>query len=199
MKQNHVRLILASGLALCLLMVMFYVQTTTVPLGEKLKPFDQYGGDFTLQSSQGPVSLKDHRGDVVVLYFGYLSCAEVCPASMSVMSNALKRVERETGLAVKGLFISVDPKRDDISKMDEFTQYFHHNITGLTGSRAEIEAVAKQYGVYFDEQDMDDSFLEYSVDHVSRFYMIDRAGKLVTAMSHSTTPRELAAKVMQIL
>ena len=189
--------------AVCLLftfaLIGFYVSTTNKQLGQSSRTFDQLGGDFTLQSNLGPISLSDDLGKVVILYFGYLSCADVCPTSMGVLSGALHRLTPEQVDKTSGLMISLDPKRDDLENLQKFTAYFHANIKGVTGSVGSISEVANQYGVFFNDANTSGAREEYSVDHASRFYIIDKQGQLVTTMSHTTTSNELAAQIKELL
>jgi len=199
MVKNPARLLLiVAGLFIAGLIAV-YIATTTVPVGEKLKSLKDLGGEFHLNSINGVVDLKEYEGKVVVLYFGFLNCAEVCPASMGVMSAAFKKLPADQFPNVQGFFISVDPKRDDLKSLNEFAQYFDQRIQGLTGTQDEINALTKQYGVYFDLVDMESSELGYTVDHSSRFYIISPTGQLIDAMSHSTTPIELAERIKRTL
>lgn len=193
------KIILAFFSILIVGLIAFYFATSTLPLGEKYKPIDHYGGEFTLQSADGPVSLSDFKGKAVVMYFGFLNCTEACPASMSVLKKALSRMPAEQVAQVQPIFISVDPKRDTVENLAEFSDYYHPNMIGLTDTEKNIKALSKQYGVFFDLVDLEGSAANYTVDHSSRFYIIDTQGVLITTMSHSTTPNELAAKLASLL
>lgn len=197
--KNLRRLFLLSCIVGIFGLVFFYVSTTSKDFNQPKKTFAELGGDFTLQSSEGPVSLYDFNGKVVVMYFGYLSCAEVCPNSLAVMTGAMIRLGDEHKEDLHGLFITVDPTRDTTDQLKEYTAYFHENITGLTGSVDDVKAVSGQYGVFYDNNNLAESFMEYSVSHASRFYILDKSGKLITAMSHTTTPNELAAQIRELL
>ncbi len=194
---NKIAVFVCLGLSVSL--ILFYALTTTVPLGEKSRSFDEYGGEFTLQGPSGEVSLSDFGDKVVVVYFGYLSCTEACPPSMGVIATAFERLSATELDQAQGLFISVDPERDELSQLTEFTQYYHSSVLGLIGTQAQVTQVTRQYGVYYDRIELNDSAMEYALDHVSRFYVIDKQGKLVTAMSHSTTPNELVAQITELL
>ena len=199
MTNNPVRLVLVIGAIAIAALVTLYVNNTTVPVGEKVRQFKDLGGRFQLNSVNGKIDLEQYKGKVVVLYFGFLNCAEVCPLSMGVMSAALKKLPAETYPQVQGFFISVDPNRDDLESLNAFAQYFDPRILGLTGTEEEINTLTKQYGVYFDLVDLESSELAYTVDHSSRFYIISPSGQLVDAMSHSTTPIELAARIKRAI
>lgn len=146
------------------------------------------GGDFTLHSVKGPVSTKDLRGKVIMLYFGYTKCPDVCPTSLAFMTQALNELSSEELKNVIGIFVSVDPKRDTLKTLDEYVGYFHENYIGLTGSAAEVAEVAKLYGAQYYEEELKDSAFGYSVNHSSATYLIDRQGKLRFVFPHETPP-----------
>mgnify|MGYP000967679565 FL=1 len=110
------------------------------------------GGDFTLQSADGPVSLGDFRGKVVLLYFGYTYCPDVCPTSLAATAEALKALNPDELARVAVILVSVDPKRDTPARLKEYAEFFHPAMVGVTGTPEEIAAVAKRYGVFYAEQ-----------------------------------------------
>ena len=199
MTKNPVRLVLALGAIAITGILTLYVSNSTVPVGEKVRQFKDLGGRFQLDSLNGKVDLEEYKGKVVVLYFGFLNCAEICPSSMAVISAALRKLPPDIYSETQAFFISLDPKRDDLKSLNEFAQYFDPHILGLTGTEEEINTLTKQYGVYFDLVDMESSDLAYTVDHASRFYIINPNGQLINAMSHTTTPIELAAGIKRAI
>ena len=121
----------------------------------------QFGGDFTLTDQYGkPFSLHDARGKVVLIYFGFTSCADTCPVTLTKVAAALRELGDLAG-RVQPLFISVDPERDTQAVLRRYMRYFHSSILGLTGRPEEIEAVARQYRapVYHPEIGRNDGFL----------------------------------------
>ena len=198
MTKNPTKIVLLFGALFLATLMGSYIYNTTTPVGENVKPLKDLGGPFELNSINGNVSLDQFKGNIVVLYFGFLNCAEVCPSSMGTLSAAFSRLSPATYQHVQGLFVSVDPERDDLVSLNKFAKYFDERVIGLTGTNQQIDALTKQYGVYFDIVDMESSELSYTVDHSSRFYIIDDTGKLVGAMSHNTTPVELAAGIERI-
>ncbi len=150
------------------------------------------GGDFTLQGKNGAVKLADFRGKVVVLYFGYTSCPDVCPTSMAKLKAALALLKPEEVQQIQGMLISVDPERDKLDQLQAYASYFHPNILGATGSPDEVQKVAQQYSVLYRKVPMPGSALGYSVDHSSLLYIIDKQGKLQAELNHATTPQEVA-------
>jgi protein SCO1/2 len=157
------------------------------------------GGDFTLTSVNGDVSLSDYEGQLVLMYFGFLNCPKVCPSSMGVLQRTFYGLDDQESEQVKGLLVSIDPKRDSADDLAAFTKKYHANITGLTGSPEAIDRIARDYGAYFEITTSDDPNNDYVFEHSSRYYLINHEGELVDAMRHSTTSNELLARIRQIL
>lgn len=156
------------------------------------------GGDFVLQSADGPVDTRALRGRVVLLYFGYTRCPDVCPASMSVNAQALNSLDAETRRKAAMLLVSVDPERDTLPVLKQYASFFHPNMIGVTGTPAEIEAVAKAYGVGYAKQ-KPDADGNYAVDHSAQTFVLDPAGKLVAILQLGTTADKTAAAIRQHL
>lgn len=144
------------------------------------------GGDFVLYSSQGKVSLKQFRGKVVLLYFGYTKCPDVCPTSLSIIAQALNELSEDELKSVHGVFISVDPKRDNVQVLDEYVRHFHPNLVGVTGSEGEVAEVARRYGAQYEEVALEGSDFGYAVNHSSVTYLITPEGDLRFMLPHQT-------------
>lgn len=159
----------------------------------------QFGGDFTFTPAVGKsVSLSDYRGKIVVMYFGYASCPDVCPTSLAVIGSALRSLSPEELADVQGLFISVDPERDNGEKLQQYANYFHEKFDGITGTPEQIQQVAKQYGSYFTKVDSD-SALSYLMDHTSTTFIIGRDGKFVSSQPHGATAADIAGAIREAL
>ena len=191
--------ILTATIVAIVAVIGLFLATTDSEFGEKKRTFSDLGGDFTLNSKLGPVSLTDYRGKAVVLYFGFLTCPEVCPNSMGVVKNALNKLTREQLDSTKAILISVDPGRDSLDDLAEYAGFYHENLVGVTGSHEQIKQVTDQYGAYYDIEEIKSVSEDYGVEHSSRYYVIDPNGKLIAAMRHSTTPNELRAQIAQVL
>lgn len=144
------------------------------------------GGDFVLQTSRGKLSLDQFRGKVVLLYFGYTKCPDVCPTSLATISQALNELSEAELNSVQTLFISVDPERDTFKLLDNYASYFHDNVIGATGSSGEIEEVAKRYGVQYEKVDLGESTFGYAINHSSGTYLITPEGELGFVLPHQT-------------
>ncbi|MEM1143080.1 MAG: SCO family protein [Pseudomonadota bacterium] len=195
---GFLRWVIGIGLAFVAALVLLLVTTTERGVLDSSRP-DTYGGDFTLTGQYGPVSLQDFRGKVVLLYFGFLNCPEVCPASMGVFQQTLSRLSVTELIQVQPLLVTIDPARDSARDVSDFGAFYHESIMGLSGSDDEIRAVANQYGAYYEAVDAEDPALDYVFEHTSRYYVIDQDGRLVDAMRHSTTSNELLARVRSVL
>jgi protein SCO1/2 len=163
------------------------------------KPALPEGGDFTLQSADGPVSLKDFRGKEVLVYFGYTYCPDICPTSLAAMAEGLKQLTPDELARVAMIFVSVDPKRDTPARLKEYVNFFHPAIVGLTGAPEEIAAIAKRYGVFYAEQKVETAGDGYVVDHSADTYVISSAGQLVGKIAHATPPDQVAETIRKHL
>jgi protein SCO1/2 len=144
------------------------------------------GGDFVLHSSQGRFSIAQQRGKVVLLYFGYTKCPDVCPTSLATMAQALNELSEDELKTVQGVFVSVDPKRDSYAVLDDYVGYFHPSLLGVTGSKSEIDLAAKLYGVEFEEVEQEVSGFGYVIDHSAATYIITPEGELRFMFPHQT-------------
>lgn len=184
---------LAIVVALLMWSLLFW-KTETVATAPGLPP----GGDFTLQSASGPVSLKSLRGKVVLLYFGYTSCPDICPTSLTLMSIALSQLTKEEQTKVQGLFVSVDPKRDTPERLAQYSHHFHSNINGITGSDEQVAEVASRYGALYQVAE-GGTAMGYTVDHSSVTYVIDQQGKLTTTLPHGALPKSILQEIRSLL
>lgn len=194
LKKLLVVLVLALASLLIWLALFWEPQTDQAPLVSAAPT----GGDFTLQAAQGAVSLKDYRGKVVLVYFGYTYCPDICPTALAFTTQGLKLLTEDELAKTQVLFISVDPERDTLEKLREYGAFFHPNILGLTGTLAQIEEVAKRYGASYRKQDTG-SAGGYVVDHSSNLYVVDPAGKLVNTLPHGTMGNDIAAAIRATL
>lgn len=156
------------------------------------------GGDFTLVSADGLVSLKKLRGNVVLLYFGYASCPDVCPTSLALVAQGLARLTAAELGRVRVLFVSVDPERDTPDKLKQYATHFHANVTGVTGELAALADIAARYGAAYRKQAVE-SAQGYVVDHSSFTSVVAPDGRLVERLAHGAQPGEIAQAVRRWL
>lgn len=156
------------------------------------------GGNFTLDGPGGTVSLHDFAGKLVLLQFGYTYCPDICPTSLTIVADALGRLSPAEQGRVQPLFVSVDPARDSVARLVEYTRFFHPAIIGLTGPEVRLQEIAGRYGAVFARQDQT-SASSYVIDHTALTYLIDGRGRLVASLPHATPPDQLLAEIRKIL
>ncbi len=150
------------------------------------------GGDIALASTQGNFSLAQLEEDqLAVLFFGYTYCPDVCPMTLAVVRQAMQRMESELTERVVPLLVTVDPARDSLERLEEYVGFFGESFIGLRGSEAQLEDVTERYGVFWRKVDMQDSAMEYTVDHSSSMYLVDRHGTIRQRVLYSPTPHAL--------
>lgn len=155
-------------------------------------------GDFVLSTAQGAVSLQQLRDKVVILYFGYTWCPDVCPTSLALLGMALHKLEPQELAAIQPVFISVDPARDTVERLAEYTPYFHPALLGATGTPQQIADIARRYGVAY-SREPGDNVTDYTVDHSSLTYLLDRSGNLHEVLPHGTAPDKIVTAIRQLL
>ena len=157
-----------------------------------------FGGDFTLTDHNGErFSLTDVRGKVVVMYFGFASCADTCPTTLAKLGMALRALG-PLSKHVQPLFVSVDAKRDTPAVLRDYVTYFHPDLIGLTGTQDEVEAVARKYRMPVYVHPPDESGF-YVVDHGSKLYLVDARGVLANILQYEASPEEIAAQIRDLL
>ena len=169
------------------------------PVEVKVSTGPPKGGDFTLQSADGPLSLSDFKGNVVTLFFGYTACPTACPTSLETMANAFSRLSVEEMTRVQGIFVGIDPDRDTPEKLKEYAGYFHDRITGVTGSVEEVKAAAGKYGAFFIKSVEKESEIDYAFSHSTETYLIDAEGRLAGVYSEKTKGLELSEAIRRQL
>ncbi len=152
------------------------------------------GGDFRLESATGPVSLHDFRGKVMLVFFGYTHCPDVCPAALGVIASAMQQMEASQAGRVGGIFISVDPQRDTPALLNKYVSFFDKRIRGLTGTREQLDQVAAQWRVDYEvpEHPAD---ANYEVEHTNFIYLVNRDGKVVDLFDEQTDPALIADRM----
>lgn len=136
------------------------------------------GGDFTLSSTDGPLALSDLRGKVVLMFFGYTSCPDVCPITLAVISRVFAAMTPQEQEKLAALFVSLDPERDTPDRLRQYTEYFHPKIVGVTDRQEIIQQVLKDYGVRYERKEKPDTALGYVISHTVDILVVDRNGRL---------------------
>lgn len=152
------------------------------------------GGPFTLVDQTGrTVTERDFAGKVLLVYFGYTYCPDVCPTELGTMVAALDAMG-PAGERVTPVFISIDPGRDTPAAMADYVSRFHPRMVGLTGTPEQVAAAARAYRVYFAKVHPRDT-TEYLMDHSSFIYLVGPDGRVRSLFRPGTTPEAIAAAV----
>lgn len=136
--------------------------------------------DFTLTDHTGqPRKLSDYRGKAVVLYFGYTHCPDVCPTTLAELAQAMRELGPQAA-QVQVLFVTIDPQRDTLPLLAQYTPAFDPSFIGLTGTPEQIAQVARQFKAVYRRQDGQGGSQDkdYTMDHSAGAYLLDRDGKL---------------------
>lgn len=168
---------------------------------DKAQPagYADLGGDFTLASDSGPVSLQDFHGKVVPIYFGFTHCPDVCITSLSSIAAGLKQLTAAERAQVQPIFITIDPERDDPARVGEYARYFDPSFIGLTGSLEEVSRVAKSHLVIFEKVPLEDSEMGYTMDHSSIVYVVGKDGVIKSLIHHGESPDGIAEALREAL
>ncbi|MGD2123795.1 MAG: SCO family protein [Gemmatimonadota bacterium] len=151
---------------------------------------------FDLLSHTGHrVSAEDFPGKLLAVFFGYTSCPDVCPLTLSDLERAFRELG-EDARRVQVLFITVDPARDSPERMATYLGAFHPSFLGLTGSEEEIREVADAFGVFFNRNDEGEN---YTVDHTARTFILDPSGRIPLSFPVTATPEEMARDLAILL
>lgn len=156
-----------------------------------------YAQDFALTDFHGtPRTLADYRGRVVMLYFGFVQCPDVCPTALARAAEVLQRLRPEAASRVQLLFITVDPERDTPALLQEYMAAFDPSFMALTGSLDQITATAEAFRVYFKKVPTGST---YTMDHTALTYLFDPAGQVRVALRHEQTAADYAADILRLL
>jgi protein SCO1/2 len=129
--------------------------------------------------------LSEMRGNVVLIFFGYTSCPDVCPTTLAELHLALEKLNIEQADQVKVVFITVDPARDTPERVQEYVNHFNSQFIGLSGTETDLARVWNGYGVFRAIVD-NGSATGYLVDHTARVTMIDQEGNVRVSFAFDT-------------
>jgi len=148
------------------------------------------GGPFALTDHTGRRRTdEDFRGKLMLVYFGFSSCPDICPTDLMAMGLALDRMG-PAGEAVQPLFITVDPERDTPEQLANYVPNFHPRLMGLTGDAADIRTATSAYRVYYAKAEISGG-TSYTVDHSGFIYLMDREGRYLGFFPPRTSAEQM--------
>lgn len=157
-----------------------------------------YARDFALTDHNGkPRTLADFKGKVVVMFFGYTQCPDVCPTTMVEMANVVKELG-PAGKDVQVLFVTIDPERDTRELLAQYVPAFNPTFLGLYGDAAATARTAKEFKVFYAKVP-GSTPQNYSMDHTAGSYVFDKNGKLRLFLRHGKGPASIVPDLRQLL
>jgi protein SCO1/2 len=138
------------------------------------------------------------RGDIILLFFGYTSCPDVCPTTLAELNQALGRLNDEDVNRVRVIFVTVDPERDTPERTQTYVDHFNTSFIGLSGTETELSKVWEDYGVYREIVD-GSSAAGYIVNHTARVTLIDGNGNLRVSFGFDTPVDDIVYDLNLIL
>lgn len=158
------------------------------------------GGPFTLTDQDGkPVKDTDFAGKFRIIYFGYSYCPDVCPVDLQKVAAGFARFEKdqpERAKAIQPIFITIDPERDTPAVLKQYVGAFHPRLIGLTGTPAQIKAVADAYLVMYKAQKpAGPDPKAYLVDHSRQAYLMGKQGEPIALLPYDESPDAIAAEI----
>lgn len=155
--------------------------------------------DFALINQSGnPFRLGDLQGTVVLLYFGYTFCPDICPTTLAEFVRVKRALGSESD-KVAVVFISVDGERDTPEKLKTYLAGFDPSFIGLTGEEGMIRKVGVDYGLFFEKQKVEGTSADYLIDHSAASFLIDQQGRLVMIYGYGTPAEVIAADIRTLI
>lgn len=166
-------------------------------MSELMSGKGQVGGPFTLLDQTGKKrSLAEFKGKVVLIYFGYMSCPDICPTDLINLAGLLKRLGKDSE-QVQAIFITLDPARDTPELIGKYVQYFDKRILGLRGTEQQTKEVATKYKTFYEKVSLKSN--QYVIDHTAFIYIVNRAGKYLAFFPPGTSPERMEVMVREAL
>ncbi len=157
------------------------------------------GGDFELTNHDGqPFALQSLRGKVVLIFFGYSSCPDACPTTLSKLSSVARKLGDDKA-KIQALYISVDPDRDTPPVLKADMENFSIGALGLTGKKDDIDKVVKQYAAAYEIVPTPESAAKYTISHTTSVYALDPQGRVRMTFPYEATVDEVVSGIREIL
>ncbi len=155
---------------------------------------------FNLTDENGQSVTQASYGDnFKLVYFGFTFCPDVCPNQLSVIAEALDLMGSQATTSITPLFITLDPERDNPKTVKAYTDYFHPQLIGLTGTKEQIKQAAKQFKVYFNQVKDETSTAAYTIDHSSIVFLIGRHNNYLKAFTFRDSPQSMSEALRQAI
>ena len=165
-----------------------------------LPVYEQIGGKvFQLNPEVGEsYSLNLQEDEVALLSFGFTHCPDICPITLLKKAQIIKHIEEDSRKKVKGIFVSLDPARDTPDLLNQYTEFFHPEFIGVTGTKRQIDLLTRQYAIGYFVNEKDENG-NYTIDHSDRFFLIDSGYKTRGIYSTNSLNAEVAKDLTKLL
>ena len=163
---------------------------------------------FALQSAAGLLRSSDLRGKVSILFFGYTSCPDACPLTLARLAEARRELSHRDASALRVVLVTVDPERDGADRLADYVTRFDSSFIGVTGTRAEIEAVARDFGIHHapDPRSAPASAHDHAarrdpdvIAHTTHVLVLDRSGRLALVWSPEIPTADIVEDLRRLL
>ncbi len=156
--------------------------------------------DFTIPSTSGaPFTLSENKGQVILLYFGYLTCPDICPTTMAELQNIYLHLNKPAD-QLKVVFVTVDPDRDTLDRLTSYTHAFDADFIGVRADDADtLRQVMQQFGATAARRQVGDSPLSYTMDHTASIFLIGPDQQLLAQYLYGTDYHDILNDVQTIL
>lgn len=187
------------GRYLFLLPLLFWLAGCAEPRPE-LPVNTRLGGEFVLTDQQGQRFASEAlKGQVVLMFFGYTQCPDICPATLARTVSAWQALSAAERDKVQIVFVSFDPKRDTPAHLKTYLAFFDPSVIGLTGTDEQIAAIARQYGVVYIQDAPLAENADYLFSHSDFVYLLDQQGRVRKLFRSDFDQQEVLADVRSLL
>jgi len=194
MKKTRKVLLIPFTICLCLAWPSRYVQVNTIQAASAVAQ----RADFKLTDQDGhPFQFSQLRGKLALIFFGYTTCPDACPTTLSKLSHVYKMLDDSEQDRLVTVFVSVDPGRDKPAVLKKYLAYFRINTIGLTGPKDDIDQVVRQYGARY-EIEQSDSAAGYHINHSTDLYLLDERGEVAHTFNYADGAQLIADEIRRV-
>jgi protein SCO1 len=201
-KIGMLRAILWAG-AIFAMLIYGAVFSGYLPFGQKGRsalnttPITGIGGSFSLINANGEnVTDKTFLGKPFIVFFGFTHCPDICPATLFEMSEVM-RASGDKGRDLRALYISVDPERDTVEVLKNYTSSFDPRVIALTGDVKDVQEATRVYRAYAKKIPTKDQ--DYTMDHTTSVYLMDKNGQFLRLLDLKRAPENVAKDLLELL
>lgn len=155
---------------------------------------------YEMQTPDGKITLEELRKNhkVILMYFGFLSCPEACPTTLGTMANAINSLPKETLDQVAFVFIDLDPERDKLPDIKNYTNYFHKKIIPVSIPLKDLDPFTEKFGIVFMKEKIE-SKMDYTINHSTDVIVLSQDGKILPYIEHGSPKIVITDRITKIL